>query len=638
MSSNTSSSFSAASADARGTLASLIKELTSRKSITREEEKALFAVIEDYVSISNTKDRQEKEMSETKAMQLEKKCTQLRSEMSTLYDDFISLEKDISASKHAKKLLEEKTTDLARVQSHLTQQLKFTGDLMEGQRGADQMYQQLMKEHSVLERKMEELLDSKSKLSEILKGAETTRDLLNTQLAEKTRENAKLLDGLSKLEALLCEQEEEAKRGARENHQLQLRIIEFISIVETRDDAIARLQEKLEEQRILLDSYNAQSLLQDARGSIFSEIEDIVHSQSRSRSEFDVDTNNNASGFLRSLLPRVAESTRHVDSPGRRHKPMPIETSEENGVTSHPGKHSSPVETYSDEAALNKSVKSDQQNSDQMHYHDSVGVSSDEYCTVSIASSGAPTDSDPLHLETSDDKEPVTCHSLDDGLACSSAVMNGGGNEIVPPILYTKTDNTGQSELIVVENDMSSLSKNRPPTTQVLPAPPFSPRRNPSLLPAHQSFTLRGNIAEEANQFSDRFGDYMTLYAAATQHMAGIKIATEANTRNMEVEELQMTRNALAQLIQARSEKLIEQLAERDELLHEISFKKAVLAPFITNACTMVEGRRPSDAEVVDVSQLLPQTPSAAQQATSTSWAFKRLFSSKRKNLFANST
>jgi hypothetical protein len=47
--------------------------------------------------------------------------------MSTLYDDFISLEKDMSASKHAKKLLEEKTTDLARVQSHLTQQLKFTG-------------------------------------------------------------------------------------------------------------------------------------------------------------------------------------------------------------------------------------------------------------------------------------------------------------------------------------------------------------------------------------------------------------------------------------------------------------------------------------------------------------------------------
>jgi hypothetical protein len=77
---------------------------------------------------------------------------------------------------------------------------------------------------------------------------------------------------------------------------------------------------------------------------------------------------------------------------------------------------------------------------------------------------------------------------------------------------------------------------------------------------------------------------------------------------------------------------------ERDELLHEISFKKSVLAPFITNACTIVEGRRSSDAELVDVSQLLPQTPSAAQQATSTSWAFKRLFSSKRKSLFANST
>jgi hypothetical protein len=55
---------------------------------------------------------------------------------------------------------------------------------MECQRGADQMYQDLMEEHSVLERKMGELLDSKSKLSEILKGAETTRDLLNTQLAE----------------------------------------------------------------------------------------------------------------------------------------------------------------------------------------------------------------------------------------------------------------------------------------------------------------------------------------------------------------------------------------------------------------------------------------------------------------------
>jgi hypothetical protein len=259
---------------------------------------------------------------------------------------------------------------------------------------------------------------------------------------------------------------------------------------------------------------------------------------------------------------------------------MPIETSEENGVTSHPGKHSSPVETYSDEAALNNSVKSDQQNSDEMHHHDSVGVSSDECSTVSIASSGAPTDSDPLHLETSVDKEPVTCHSLDDDVAKSSSVMNGGGNEIVPPILYTKIDNPGQSELIVIENDMGSLSKNRPPTTQVLPAPPFSPRRNPSLLPAHQSSTSGGHNYEEAHQGSDRFGNYMTLYAAATQHMAGmrcvmvfilplhfaldfagIKIATEANTRNMEVEELQMTRNALAQLIQARSEKLIEQLA-----------------------------------------------------------------------------
>ena len=81
-------------------------------------------------------------------------------------------------------------------------------------------------------------------------------------------------------------------------------------------------------------------------------------------------------------------------------------------------------------------------------------------------------------------------------------------------------------------------------------------------------------ISDGAARAQQQLSQCMTLYAAATQHVAGIKIATAGAVELMGVEALGRVRLALRELVHARSERLIDALAERDQLEHEIAVKR----------------------------------------------------------------
>ena len=109
---------------------------------------------------------------------------------------------------------------------------------------------------------------------------------------------------------------------------------------------------------------------------------------------------------------------------------------------------------------------------------------------------------------------------------------------------------------------------------------------------ASECFSFDGHASESVSDSNDsfdsgdhmRFSNYMMLYAAATQHVAGVKIATPDSVSRMDVTGLHQMRMALKELIASRNDKLVQALAEREMWHHEIEFKKSLLTPLVIKA------------------------------------------------------
>lgn len=79
----------------------------------------------------------------------------------------------------------------------------------------------------------------------------------------------------------------------------------------------------------------------------------------------------------------------------------------------------------------------------------------------------------------------------------------------------------------------------------------------------------------------DKLNQVLRLYAASTQHLAGVKIVTPETARAMSVAELRSTARVLQDLIGSRNRLLLRTLAERDQLRNEIHLKQHVLRPVL---------------------------------------------------------
>ena len=61
-----------------------------------------------------------------------------------------------------------------------------------------------------------------------------------------------------------------------------------------------------------------------------------------------------------------------------------------------------------------------------------------------------------------------------------------------------------------------------------------------------------------ADMQAEKLDEYVRLYAASTQHLAGMKIVTPTSAEEMDVASLRRLRSTLKDLVDARSNRLIE--------------------------------------------------------------------------------
>lgn len=106
------------------------------------------------------------------------------------------------------------------------------------------------------------------------------------------------------------------------------------------------------------------------------------------------------------------------------------------------------------------------------------------------------------------------------------------------------------------------------------------------LVPTNEAATEPSSKADEAlsaeELLNERLEQVLRLYAASTQHLAGIKIVTRETAEQMDVGSLKRLRRTLLDLVAARNKLLVRTLGEREGLRNDIHLKKAVLKPVIT--------------------------------------------------------
>eukprot|EP00055_Hartaetosiga_balthica_P014809 m.83558 g.83558 ORF g.83558 m.83558 type:complete len:847 (-) comp8693_c0_seq1:22-2562(-) len=89
-------------------------------------------------------------------------------------------------------------------------------------------------------------------------------------------------------------------------------------------------------------------------------------------------------------------------------------------------------------------------------------------------------------------------------------------------------------------------------------------------------------ISSSSSEVDRKVDQMLRLYAASTQHIAGMKIVTEEIARGMDTMQLQNTIDTMKGLVSAKNKMLLKVLDERDVLHTEIQIKKMAVKPLLT--------------------------------------------------------
>jgi hypothetical protein len=170
----------------------------------------------------------------------------------------------------------------------------------------------------------------------------------------------------------------------------------------------------------------------------------------------------------------------------------------------------------------------------------------------------------------------------------------------------------------------SEPSETLAPATITLPPPPQSPPPPPT-----PSASLPP--PPTADEAQEKLDQVLRLYAASTQHLAGMKIVTRESAEKMDIRTLKRLQSTLEDLVAARSKLLVRTLAERESLRNEMHLKSMVLKPIITflnaenktprHSYTSLDGSCGATTPVSSTSSSPPKSTPAAAAGRSASGA-----------------
>eukprot|EP00043_Microstomoeca_roanoka_P013179 m.128994 g.128994 ORF g.128994 m.128994 type:complete len:885 (-) comp15687_c0_seq1:393-3047(-) len=162
---------------------------------------------------------------------------------------------------------------------------------------------------------------------------------------------------------------------------------------------------------------------------------------------------------------------------------------------------------------------------------------------------------------------------------------------LTPTTLLAKAHAPAAIEMLLASAESEQMDNQ-------LPSPMRSPRPAESVAPLDRA-------AEQ------KLSHVFRLYAASTQHLAGVKIVTRESAEAMSKEELESTAKVLKDLISARNKLLLKTLGEREQLRNEINLKRNVLKPVLDIALAAQVPSRPSTPRT-PATPRTPRTPRAA--------------------------
>jgi hypothetical protein len=158
-----------------------------------------------------------------------------------------------------------------------------------------------------------------------------------------------------------------------------------------------------------------------------------------------------------------------------------------------------------------------------------------------------------------------------------------------------------------------------PPQREVLPSRSVldSPSSSDSEQPATPLVTDEERAGQQA---AEKLNQVFRLYAASTQHLVGVKIATPEAVATMDVAALRHLKQTLGDLVAARNHLLVRTLGEREVLRNEIHLKKTVLKPVIDMVLAHSLESHPSSYAPSPRALSQPATPSGPPRSFVLPW------------------
>jgi hypothetical protein len=307
-----------------------------------------------------------------------------------------------------------------------------------------------------------------------------------------------------------------------------------------KDAQIDNMRVELQEQgAALMTALNADAG-EASKGSVLNEIEDLVMSQLKEEHDDIESTKHMTVSLLQRLLPRI----------------------EETNLSNHAASRSSSMDAT---AAVAERIA------------DAViqkrRAAEGQSPARSLAQDLAPADagnciSDEGKGETNGAGRADGADASDLSSRAEEAEQDAGSPEALSPPSSLSTPSTAPQR--------TTPTAQSPTAETVLP--PLVPTNEAVLEPSSKSDESLS--AEEL--LNERLEQVLRLYAASTQHLAGIKIVTRETAEQMDVGSLKRLRRTLFDLVAARNKLLVRTLGEREGLRNDIHLKKAVLKPVIT--------------------------------------------------------
>lgn len=485
-----------------------------------------------------------------------------------------------------------------------------------------------------LRQELQEQVQETNAQRELVKSLRTDHDMQTLEMTQLEEERRRATEEHSSMAQELKQARSSADHAeagsAEQEHCIQAmraRIHQLEEEIYMRDNQIQGMRADLQEQGAALMATLNSNAGEASKGSVLNEIEDLVMSQLKEEHGDVESTKHMTVALLQRLLPRIEETNLSNTAPAAAASASVSPTKAAGASTAGAQRAAArSVAVRIAGAVMRKRPVSLDSLAQEMAQAD--GTDSGDSGDSDNAESGI------VVLDGS--RSSNGTRSNDDGTSSKSSFSAADSDQedddawgVVTPVKGTP-DATGQAELSLARSDSRSTDPAVLDVPQSLA--PLSPSAAPDVC------TRSGHEEEPVLSgealVNERLEQVLRLYAASTQHLAGIKIVTRETAEQMDVASLRRLRRTLLDLVAARNKLLVRTLGEREVLRTDIHLKKTVLKPVITFLRTHSPGRlqagvaaesseerlarrRNSAASLASLASPRPHTPRMRQDSAS---------------------